>query len=212
MVRVLVHRQSGLASRHEPEQEVQMLKKSVFSSVTVASLGHQFPQTQHCWVLYKLLTFFFCWYISHSVDQSSEYLNRRWPDFFFIIDSNFKVPSENDNREQNTSRSLPDSTFSIMKNEFLLAICRTGYYSTNYGVEPCEKCPKGTYQEMEQQTQCHSCPSGTHTEGTGSTSLHDCICKFACKPLNITSRKAREAVFNAHKRNTELVAAIRNSL
>ena len=48
MVRVLVHRQSGLASRHELEQEVQMLEKSVFSSVTVASLGHQFPQTQHC--------------------------------------------------------------------------------------------------------------------------------------------------------------------
>ena len=85
-----------------------------------------------------------------------------------------------------------------MKNDFLLAICRAGYYSTNYGVEPCEKCPKGTYQEMEQQTQCHSCPSGTHTIDTGSTSLDDCICKFAWKPLNITSRKAREEMFQAH--------------
>lgn len=85
-----------------------------------------------------------------------------------------------------------------MKNDFLLAICRAGYYSTNYGVEPCKKCPKGTYQEMEQQTQCHSCPSGTHTKDTGSTSLDYCLCKFARKPLNITSRKAREVVFQAH--------------
>lgn len=88
-----------------------------------------------------------------------------------------------------------------MKNDFLLAICRAGYYSTNYGVEPCEKCPQGTYQEMEQQTQCHSCPSGTHTKDLGSTSLDDCICKFARKPLNITSRKAREVVFQARTHN-----------
>lgn len=73
----------------------------------------------------------------------------------------------------------PKNTFSVTKRAKSIgdckAVCNPGYYSTNYGVEPCVECPMDTYQDNEQRTQCHACPVGTHTASTGSTSPEDCL-------------------------------------
>ena len=60
-----------------------------------------------------------------------------------------------------------------------IAQCFAGQFSQSgfnlpANLEPCEPCPKSSYQANLGQTSCEQCPNGTSTITTGSTSVNDC--------------------------------------
>ncbi|XP_013419527.1 uncharacterized protein LOC106180167 [Lingula anatina] len=55
-----------------------------------------------------------------------------------------------------------------------IAKCTPGSYSPT-GLEPCEWCPKGSYQALDMMTTCDQCEADTSTNGTGATAKSDCF-------------------------------------
>ena len=51
------------------------------------------------------------------------------------------------------------------------------------GLDLCESCPKGTYQERKYQDTCIPCLEGLTTIGTGSRERSDCYGKTLCCTL-----------------------------
>ena len=46
------------------------------------------------------------------------------------------------------------------------------------GLEPCQKCPAGTYQQGRGNKGCNPCPDGMSTRSTGATTVIQCIGEY----------------------------------
>uniref|UniRef100_A0A3B3T3R4 Sushi, von Willebrand factor type A, EGF and pentraxin domain-containing protein 1 n=1 Tax=Paramormyrops kingsleyae TaxID=1676925 RepID=A0A3B3T3R4_9TELE len=94
--------------------------------------------------------------------------------------STFRVDSEMIVADPKSLESQKASLFcrpgSVLKDRML---CPVGtYYSLEFGV--CESCWRGSYQDLEGQTECTPCPDGSSTPYLHSRSLSEC--KEQCKP------------------------------
>ena len=95
-------------------------------------------------------------------------------------------------------------------------ICPPGkMLDTRLNPKRCVDCPKGFYQDQDQQTICTQCPPDTSTEGTGSKSKDDCTnryvrwylyYKYAISDILYTELDYTSTLFISHFQN--LVAAI----
>ncbi|XP_005107934.2 sushi, von Willebrand factor type A, EGF and pentraxin domain-containing protein 1 [Aplysia californica] len=65
-----------------------------------------------------------------------------------------------------------------------LAICHEGHHS-KFGYQPCDPCPRGSYQGETMSTSCLPCPHGMSSEAQGATSVADC--KYFELPLASTT-------------------------
>ncbi|CAH1779630.1 unnamed protein product [Owenia fusiformis] len=67
-----------------------------------------------------------------------------------------------------------------------LASCAPGEYSTT-GLQPCDKCPFGKYQNAPGMTDCVQCPEGLATLTTGNSKVTDCQAQCSKGHFNATS-------------------------
>uniref|UniRef100_A0A8C9NZG9 Signal peptide, CUB and EGF-like domain-containing protein 1 n=1 Tax=Spermophilus dauricus TaxID=99837 RepID=A0A8C9NZG9_SPEDA len=59
--------------------------------------------------------------------------------------------------------------------------CSPGFFSAD-GFQPCQACPRGTYQPEPGRTGCFPCGGGLLTKLEGATSFQDCEAKVHCSP------------------------------
>ncbi|XP_078482331.1 signal peptide, CUB and EGF-like domain-containing protein 1 isoform X1 [Ciona intestinalis] len=58
-------------------------------------------------------------------------------------------------------------------------LCPAGHFSVD-GMQPCQACPRGTYQNDVGRIGCYTCGEGITTRQTGSRSFSDCLVRGSC--------------------------------
>ncbi|XP_068677677.1 uncharacterized protein [Montipora foliosa] len=78
------------------------------------------------------------------------------------------------------------------ENGFLCVNCAPGYYEV--GNRTCLKCPSGTYQSEEGQTECIKCPFRRSFTATGAFTLSQCIdMSSSCRPPSANTKTLKSA-------------------
>ena len=65
--------------------------------------------------------------------------------------------------------------------ECTVPICVAGMY-LNATTNSCTACPRGYYQDEEQQTECKECPPDTSTKDEAATSSAECTNRYTPSP------------------------------
>ena len=70
--------------------------------------------------------------------------------------------------------------------ECTVPICVAGMY-LNATTNSCTACPRGYYQDEEQQTECKECPPDTSTKDEAATSSAECTNRYILPLPNLTT-------------------------
>ncbi|XP_072033433.1 uncharacterized protein [Amphiura filiformis] len=82
----------------------------------------------------------------------------------------------------NTSTASQAATGSSL----CIPMCIPGEYSPS-GLQPCQRCPKGTHQKKRGEKGCTPCPDNMTTRTTGATTLQQCIAesRVVTEPVDV---------------------------